>query len=83
MPERGGVHELSLMEEIVTAVAHAIGDARVHLVRLVVGQRALASPQALRSCFDICTSGTALEGAALDIITADGDELRLEEVEIS
>ena len=77
------MHELWLMEEVVRAVAHAIGDARVHVVRLVVGQRALASPRALRSCFRICASGTALEGAALHIIEADGDELRLEDVEVS
>ena len=76
------VHELSLMEDLVTAVTSEVGGARVHVVRLVVGQRAGASPHALRFCFDICVCGTALEGAALDIVETDGDELRLQEVEV-
>jgi hypothetical protein len=81
--ERVVVHELWLMEEVVAAVTRIIGTARVHVVRLVVGQRAVASALALRSCFEVCASGTALEGAALDIVETDGDELVLEEVEVS
>jgi hydrogenase nickel incorporation protein HypA/HybF len=77
------VHELSLMEEVVATVTREIGRSRVHVVRLVVGQRTAVSARALRRCFEICTGGTGLEGAALDIIEADGDELRLEEVEVS
>lgn len=77
------MHELSLMQSVVDAVKKAVGVARVHRVRLVIGQSAGTSPRALRFCFDVCTRGTALEGAALEIIEADGDELRLEEVEVS
>ncbi|MDF2698306.1 MAG: Hydrogenase/urease nickel incorporation, metallochaperone, hypA [Labilithrix sp.] len=77
------MHELSLMEEVVTMVTREIGRARVHVVRLVVGQRTAVSRRALRRCFEICSSGTALDGAALDIIEAEDDELRLEEVEVS
>jgi hydrogenase nickel incorporation protein HypA/HybF len=80
---RADVHELSMMEAVVTAVTREVGGARVHLVRLVVGQRAGASPHALRFCFEICARGTVLEGAALDIVETDGDELRLEELEVS
>ena len=77
------MHELSLMDEVVAAVTREAGGARVHAVRLVVGRRAGASPRALRFCFDVCTFGTALEGASLDIVETDGDELLLEEVEVS
>lgn len=77
------MHELSLMEDLVALVESEVGRARVHVVRLEVGQRAGASPHALRFCFDICVCGTALEGAALEIVTTEGDELRLKEVEVS
>jgi len=78
-----GVHELSLMEDLVEAVTSEIGDARVHVVRLVVGSEAGASPHALRFCFEVCTHGTALEGAALEIIETSTDELRLAELEVT
>jgi hydrogenase nickel incorporation protein HypA/HybF len=77
------MHELSLMEEVVTAVTRASLGVRVHLVRLVVGEKAPVSPVALRTCFEVCVAGTVLDGAQLDIVRALGDELRLEEVEVS
>ena len=77
------MHELSLMEDLVEAVTSEIGDARVHVVRLVVGSEAGASPHALRFCFEVCVHGTALEGAALEIIETSGGELRLAELEVT
>lgn len=77
------MHELSLMDDVVAAVARELRGARVHVVRLVVGLRSGASPRALRSCFEVCAGGTPLEDAALDIVETDGDELWLEEVEVS
>jgi hydrogenase nickel incorporation protein HypA/HybF len=80
------VHELSLMEDLVATVASELGDRgemRAHVVRLEVGRLACASPHALRFCFDVCVHGTALEGAALDIVETSGAELRLREVEVT
>lgn len=77
------MHELSLMEDLVAAVTSEVGEARVHVVRLEVGRLSGASPEALRFCFDVCTCGTPLEGAAFEIIETLGDELRLKEVEVS
>jgi len=77
------VHELSLMADLVTAVTNEVGDARVHVVRLAVGRRSGASAHALRFCFEVCARGTPLEGAAIEIQETPGDELRLEELEIS
>jgi hydrogenase nickel incorporation protein HypA/HybF len=71
------------MEDLVDAVTSEIADARVLVVRLVVGSQAGASPHALRFCFEVCTHGTALEGAALEIIETDGGELRLAELEVT
>ena len=77
------MHELALMEDLVETVRQAVRHARVHVVRLVVGREACASPHALRFCFDLCTLGTALEGASLEIIETAGDDLRLAELEVT
>jgi hydrogenase nickel incorporation protein HypA/HybF len=71
------------MQDLVTLVMSEVGEARVHAVRLEVGQKAGASPHALRFCFEICVHGTALEGASFEIIETLGAELRLKEVEVS
>jgi hydrogenase nickel incorporation protein HypA/HybF len=55
----------------------------VHVVRLRVGRDACVSPDALRFCFDVCTRGTPLEGAALEIVEGTGGELRLQELEVT
>jgi hydrogenase nickel incorporation protein HypA/HybF len=77
------VHELALMEDLVASVTEEVGDARVHVVRLRVGRDACVSPPSLLFCFDVCTRGTALEGAALEIVEGSADELRLQELEVS
>ena len=77
------MHELALMDDLVTAVAAEVGDARVVAVRLEVGCLSAALPHALRFCFDVAARGTALEGAALEIEETNGDELRLKEVQVT
>jgi len=61
------MHELAVMESIVSAVEENVRPARVACVRLQVGQLCGVVPEALRFCFDVCARGTALEGAALEI----------------
>jgi hydrogenase nickel incorporation protein HypA/HybF len=61
------MHELALMESIVAAVEERIRPARAARVRLQIGRLAGVMPDALRFCFDVCTRGTGLEGAALEI----------------
>ncbi len=77
------MHELSLVDAILRAVAKEVGGARVHRVHLRVGKRAAVSLDALRFCFDVCVRGTALAGATLDIVETCSDELTLEDVEVS
>lgn len=61
------VHELALMEGVVDhVIAHV--DARVVSVTLEIGELAGVDLDALRFCFGVCTDGTALAGADLDII---------------
>jgi Zn finger protein HypA/HybF involved in hydrogenase expression len=76
------VHELSLMDDLVSVVESEVGDQSVATVRLVLGRHACASAHALRFCFDLCSRGTVLEGARLEIIETNGEELRLEDVEV-
>ena len=78
----GAMHELALIEDLLTTVESGVGGAKVQIVRLVVGQKSCASPHALRFAFEVCTNGTALEGATLEILETPGDELRLSEVEV-
>jgi hydrogenase nickel incorporation protein HypA/HybF len=79
------MHELALMDDLVAAVSAEAEaeDARVRVVRLRIGPEACVSCDALRFCFDVCARGTALEGAALEIMKGAGSELRLEELEVT
>ncbi len=61
------MHELGIARNVVAIVGEQAGDARVLRVRLRVGRLAAVMPDALRFCFDVCTRGTALEGATLEI----------------
>ncbi len=71
------------MEDLVDTVIRQAPDAHVHVVRLRIGHDACVSRDALRFCFDVCARGTALERAALEIIDGRGDELALQEIEVS
>lgn len=66
------MHELALMESLVTSVTEEIGAARVTTVRLEVGRLSCVVPEALLFCFDICTEDTPLAGAVLEIIEIPG-----------
>jgi hydrogenase nickel incorporation protein HypA/HybF len=71
------------MDDLISVVESEVGDQQVQVVRLVVGRLSCASAEALRFCFELCAHGTVLEGAALEIIEASGDELRLQDVEVT
>ena len=72
------MHELSLLEGMVQglqAEARREGFARVHQVRLEVGQLSGAEPEALRFAFGPATEGTLAEGAELVILLVPGTGL--------
>lgn len=62
------MHELAITDHVVAAVAARVGDARVTRVVLEVGCLSGVVPDAVAFCFDLCSQGTALEGAALEIV---------------
>jgi hydrogenase nickel incorporation protein HypA/HybF len=61
------MHELVLMEGVVAAVEAQVRPARVSRVRLQIGHLAGVLPETMHFCFGLCTRGTALDGAVLEI----------------
>jgi hydrogenase nickel incorporation protein HypA/HybF len=61
------VHELSITQSVVDAVADHAGDSQVLVVHLSVGRLSGVVPDAMRLCFELLTEGTRLSGARLDI----------------
>jgi hydrogenase nickel incorporation protein HypA/HybF len=60
------------MESMVATVTERLGTTRVLGIRLKVGRLAAVVPDALRFSFDVCTHGTVLEGARLEIDVIEG-----------
>jgi hydrogenase nickel incorporation protein HypA/HybF len=61
------MHELALTDGVVQMVRERVGERRVTRVRLRVGKLVAIVPDAVRFCFDVCSRGTSLEGALLQI----------------
>ncbi|MGE5271911.1 MAG: hydrogenase maturation nickel metallochaperone HypA [Thiohalocapsa sp.] len=66
------MHELALTSAIVEMAEEAADGARVTRVTLLIGRLSGAMPEAIRFCFDEVARGTAVEGAALDIVEPEG-----------
>jgi hydrogenase nickel incorporation protein HypA/HybF len=68
------MHELAIVEGIISGVRERVGEARVTRVLLEVGLLSGVVPDSLRFFFEACTQDTALQGAAVEIdeIPAEG-----------
>jgi hydrogenase nickel incorporation protein HypA/HybF len=66
------MHELALVTQVVEIACERSGGAKVRRVVLEIGQLSLVLPDAVRFCFDIVASGTACQGATLDIVQTPG-----------
>jgi hydrogenase nickel incorporation protein HypA/HybF len=66
------MHELGIVEEVVSIVSERSGGARVKRVVLEIGKLSAVLPDAVRFCFDVVAQGTPLEGARLDIVETPG-----------
>jgi hydrogenase nickel incorporation protein HypA/HybF len=65
------MHELGIAQEVVALVAdHAQG--KVTRIVLEIGKLSAILPDAVRFCFDLCSEGTVVAGAQLDIIEVPG-----------
>ncbi len=61
------MHELSIAQGVVEICEQNAAGRRVTLVCLEIGALSGVVPEALEFCFDSCTQGSLLEGAALQI----------------
>ena len=65
------MHELGIAQEVVAIVAEH-SRRRVTRVVLEIGKLSAILPDAIRFCFDMCSEGTVVEGAQLEIIEIPG-----------
>ncbi len=61
------MHELSIAQAIVDVATRNAGDSQVTRVFVKVGRLRQVVPSALEFSFELCTHGTPVEGAALEL----------------
>ncbi len=66
------MHELGITQNIVAIVKEYAQGSKVRRVLLEIGKLSAIMPEAVQFCFDICTQGTVLEGAILEILEIPG-----------
>ncbi|NWF60398.1 MAG: hydrogenase maturation nickel metallochaperone HypA [Fischerella sp.] len=66
------MHELGITQNIVAIVSEHARGSKVQRVLLEIGKLSAIMPDAIRFCFDICSQGTVLEGAKLEILETPG-----------
>ncbi len=66
------MHELGITQNIVAIVTEHAKGVKVQRVLLEIGKLSAIMPDAIRFCFDICTQGTVLAGATLEILEIPG-----------
>ncbi|MES2957632.1 MAG: hydrogenase maturation nickel metallochaperone HypA [Pseudomonadota bacterium] len=69
------MHELGITRSVVAICSEQAKGAAVRRVTLEVGKLSAVMPDALRFCFDVCSKGTLLDGATLEIIEVPGSAL--------
>lgn len=82
------MHELSVTESVISAVTDKVGDRAVQRVTLEIGKLSGVVADSVYFYFEMCSEGTPLEGAKLEIIDVPGRarcrtcgaELELEDV---
>lgn len=72
------MHELGITRSVVAICSENAGGATVKRVTLEIGKLSAILPDAVRFCFDICSKGTVVEGAKLDIVEIPGKALCVE-----
>ncbi len=66
------MHELGITQNIVSIVKEHAKDKKVERVLLEIGKLSAIMPDAVHFCFDVCSQGTILEKAKLEIIETPG-----------
>lgn len=76
------MHELGMARSIAAIVTEHARGRPVRTVRVAIGPKACIERRALAFCWDIVTDQTALAGANLVFIDADGDIFTVRDFEI-
>lgn len=79
------MHELSLCENIVHIIerqAEQEGFTSVQKVALTVGDMAGVSTESLTFCFPLVAKDTVADGAELQFIPCEGNELKVSELKV-
>ena len=66
------MHELGITRNVVAIVGEHARGQKVLRVTLEVGLLSGMLPEAISFCFDICSAGTPLQGARLEIVEIPG-----------
>lgn len=66
------MHELGITQEVIAIAEEYANGRRVVRVVLEVGKLSGVLPDAVLFCFGLCAEGTAVEGAALEIVETPG-----------
>lgn len=66
------MHELGITQNIIAIVSEYAQGAKVQRVLLEIGKLSAIMPDAIRFCFDVCSQGTLLEKAKLEILEIPG-----------
>jgi len=66
------MHELSITRNVVSIVSERAQGQKVLRVTLEVGRLSSMLPEAIRFCFDVCSQGTPVQGALLEILEIEG-----------
>lgn len=66
------MHELGITQNIVSIVNEYAKGQKVRRVLLEIGKLSAIMPDAVKFCFDVCSQGTVLENAKLEIIETPG-----------
>jgi hydrogenase nickel incorporation protein HypA/HybF len=66
------MHELGITQEIVAIACERAGGAHVRRIVVEIGKLSAVLPDAVRFCFELCSAGSAAEGADLLIVETPG-----------
>jgi Zn finger protein HypA/HybF involved in hydrogenase expression len=76
-------HEIGLCEGVLDAVERRAAGRRVTRVTVRVGIRHAVVESALAQSFDLVAAGSVADGATIELITVEGDELVLESIRLA
>jgi Zn finger protein HypA/HybF involved in hydrogenase expression len=77
------VHEIGMCEGILDAVERRAAGRRVTGVKVRIGTDHRVVESALSQSFELVAAGSVADGAAIELVTVDGDEFMLESIELA